>query len=123
NAPISQVTARQLTGDYEMAIGGLAVSDADPASAFSSALTPAGATNLTGVDDPRLTDATRALKAAADIEAQKEAFTNLQEIHNEILPFTVIANAEEYVTVADSVHGLNATVYTVVLFDDAYVQS
>lgn len=122
NAPVSQVTARQFTGDFEMVIGGQAISDADPASAFASALTPTGSTNLTGVDDPRLNKAIAELKAASDIEAQKEAFTALQKIYNEILPFTVLANAEEYVTVDDSVHGLNTTVSTVVLFDDAFVE-
>ncbi|HIW69272.1 MAG TPA: ABC transporter substrate-binding protein [Candidatus Dietzia intestinipullorum] len=123
NAPVSQVTARQFTGDYEVVIGGLAVSDADPASAFASGLTPGGATNLTGVDDPRLTDAISELKAASDLEAQKEAYTALQEIHNEIQPFTVIANAEEYVTVDDSVHGIDTTVASVVLFDNAYIEN
>src|SRR5699024_9861128 len=106
-----------------LVIGGLAVSDADPASAFASGLTPGGATNLTGVDDPRLTDAISELKAASDLEAQKEAYTALQEIHNEIQPFTVIANAEEYVTVDDSVHGIDTTVASVVLFDNAYIEN
>lgn len=123
NAPVSQVTARQFTGDYELVIGGLSVSDADPASAFGSGLTPGGATNLTGVDDPRLTQAITDLKAADDMAAQKEAYLALQEIHNEVLPFTVIANAEEYVTVADTVGGLNTTVASVVLFDDAFVEN
>ena len=122
NAPVSQVTARQFTGDYEIVLSGIAVSDADPASAFASALTPTGATNLTGVDDPRLTAAITELKAASDLESQKAAFTALQEVHNEVLPFTVIANGDEYAIVDDSVHGLKATMLNVVMFDDAYVE-
>lgn len=80
NTPISQVAARQFTGDYELVLGGLAVSDADPASTFASGMTPGGATNLTGIDDPELTAATTELKAAADIDSQKEAIARFQEV-------------------------------------------
>lgn len=122
NAPVSQVTARQFTGDFEMVLSAVSLSDADPASGFASALTPGGATNLTGVDDPRLTNAITELKAASDIESQKEAFTALQEIHNEILPFTVIANGDILVTVDESVKGVKPTIISTMLFDDAFVE-
>ncbi|MEB8325959.1 ABC transporter substrate-binding protein [Dietzia kunjamensis] len=122
NAPISQVAARQFTGDYELVLGGLAVSDADPASAFFSGMTPGGATNLTGIDDPRLTAAITELKAAADIDAQKAALAELQQVHNEVLPYTVFANGVEYVAVDDTVHGAESTIHSTVLFDNAYLE-
>ncbi|AWH96318.1 ABC transporter substrate-binding protein [Dietzia psychralcaliphila] len=122
NAPVSQVTARQFTGDYEIVIGGLSTTDADLASTFASAMLPDGATNLTGIDDPELTAAVNDLKAAADVDAQKEALTRLQEVFNEVQPFTVMANAEQYVTVSDTVGGLTPTVASTVLYDGAYVQ-
>ncbi|WP_440220083.1 ABC transporter substrate-binding protein [Dietzia sp. MNB45] len=122
NAPVSQVTARQFTGDYEIVIGGLATSDADPASTFASAFTPTGATNLTGIDDPELTAAVNELKAAADLDAQKEAMTRLQEVFNEVQPFTVMANAEQYVAVSDTVGGLTPTLSSTVLYDGAFVK-
>ncbi|MGX1858872.1 ABC transporter substrate-binding protein [Dietzia sp. NPDC055340] len=122
NAPISQVTARQFKGDYELVLGGLAVSDADPASTFASGMTPGGATNLTGIDDPRLTAAITELKAAADIDSQKEAAARLQEVHNEVLPYTVFANGVEYVIIDESLHGAKSTTHSVVLFDDAYLE-
>ncbi|WP_295647623.1 hypothetical protein [uncultured Dietzia sp.] len=74
------------------------------------------------MDDPRLTAAITELKAASDLESQKAAFAALQEVHNEVLPFTVIANGDEYAIVDDSVHGLKATMLNVVMFDDAYVE-
>ncbi|WP_205475711.1 hypothetical protein [Dietzia sp. Alg238-R159] len=122
NAPVSQVTARQFTGDYEIVIGGLATSDADPASTFASAFTPTGATNLTGIDDPELTAAVNELKAAADLDAQKEAMTRLQEVFNEVQPFTVMADAEQYVAVSDTVGGLTPTLSSTVLYDGAFVK-
>ncbi|MEB8327250.1 ABC transporter substrate-binding protein [Dietzia kunjamensis] len=122
NAPVSQVTARQFTGDYEIVIGGLATSDADPASTFASAFTPTGATNLSGIDNPELTAAVNELKAAADLDAQKEAATRLQEVFNEVQPFTVMANAEQYVAVADTVGGLTPTLSSTVLYDGAFVK-
>ncbi|MDX2358465.1 ABC transporter substrate-binding protein [Dietzia sp. PP-33] len=122
NAPVSQVTARQFTGDYEIVIGGLATTDADPAAAFASGMLPNGATNLTGIDDPELTAAVNELKAADGVDAQKEALTRLQEVFNEVQPFTVMANAEQYVTVSDTVGGLTPTLSSTVLYDGAYVQ-
>ncbi|MCT1864551.1 peptide ABC transporter substrate-binding protein [Dietzia sp. HMSC21D01] len=122
NAPVSQVTARQFTGDYEIVIGGLATSDADPAAAFASGMLPGGATNLTGIDDPELTAAVNELKAAGDLDAQKAALTRLQEVFNEVQPFTVMANAEQYVAVADTVGGLTPTLSSTVLYDGAFVK-
>lgn len=122
NAPISQVTARQFTGDYEVVLGGLATSDADPVAAFASGMTPGGATNLTGVDDPELTGAITTLKAADTIDAQKQAFTRLQEVHNRVMPFTVFANAEMFVTIADNLKGVEPTLSSTMLFDGAYLE-
>ena len=122
NAPVSQVTARQFTGDYEIVIGGLATTDADPAAAFASGMLPNGATNITGISDPELTAAVNDLKAAADVDAQKESLTRLQEVFNEVQPFTVMANAEQYIVVDDSVGGLTPTLSSTVLYDGAYVQ-
>ena len=122
NAPVSQVTARQFTGDYEIVIGGLAPSDADLASTFASGMTPGGATNLTGIDNPELTAALTEFKAAADVDAQKEALTKLQEVHNKVQPFTVLANAEQYVIVDESVKGVQPTLASVMLFDNAFIE-
>lgn len=122
NAPISQVTARQFTGDYEIVMGGLATSDADPVAAFASGMTPGGATNLTGVEDPELTEAITALKAADDLQAQQQAFADLQEVYNRVMPFTVVANAEMFVAIAESVKGVEPTMSSTMLFDGAYVE-
>lgn len=123
NTAASQVSARQFTGAYELATGGLSISEADPGSTLGSALTPGGATNLTGIDEPELNKAISELKAADDLEAQKNRMTALQELHNKYLPYTVFANAEEYLTVADSVHGIKTTEISIVLFDDAYIEN
>ena len=122
NAPVSQVTARQFTGDYEIVIGGLATSDADPASTFASAFTPTGATNLSGINDPELTAAVTKLKAAADLDAQKSAMTELQEVYNKVQPFAVMANAEQYVVVSDTIGGLTPTLSSTVLYDGAFIK-
>ena len=122
NAPVSQVTARQFTGDYEIVIGGLAPSDADLASTFAAAMTPGGATNLTGIDDPELTAALTEFKAAADVDSQKEALNRVQEVYNRVQPFAVMANAEQYVIIDESVKGVVPTLSSVMLFDGAYVE-
>lgn len=122
NTPISQVAARQFTGDYEIVISGLSTSDADLASGFASAMLPTGATNLSGINDPELTAAIEAFKAAPDVDAQKEALTRLQEVYNKLQPFAVVANGEQYVAVADSVHGLTPTLSSTVLYDGAYLE-
>lgn len=122
NSPVSQVTARQFTGDYEVVVGGMLVSDADPASAFESALVPGGSTNVTGTDNVELIQTVNDLNSATDFEEQKSLLVRLQEVHNEVMPFTVYANDEQFVTVAESVRGTKPTVASIVLFDDAYVE-
>ena len=122
NAPISQAQARQFTGDYEIAHGGMAPSDADPAAAYYSALTPGGAINLTGINNPELIKAVTELKAATDVDAQKTAFTRLQEVHNQVMPFTVTGNAEEYVLIDESVKGVVPSLSSTMLFDGAFLE-
>ena len=122
NAPVSQVTARQFTGDYEIVIGGLAPSDADLASTLASAMSPGGATNLTGINDPELSAVLADFKAAAGLDAQKKALTEVQEVYNNVMPFTVLANAEQYVVVDESVKGVVPTLSSVMLFDNAFVE-
>ena len=119
---VSQVTARQFTGDYEMMIGGSVVTEADPAHSLWSAVVPGGAMNFTGTDDERLARAVAGLKATQEVDELTERLAEFQELHNEVVPYTVLANAEEYVVVADSVHGLAPTLHNVVLFDDAYIE-
>ena len=122
NAPISQVAARQFTGDYEIVIGGLAPSEADPSSGFASNLLPEGVANMTGIDDPRFVKAISDIKAAQSIEDQKDAYQKLQDIYNEVLPFTVIEDAEEFVVIDESLKGVVPTLSQTMLFDGAYVE-
>ncbi|WP_096907151.1 ABC transporter substrate-binding protein [Dietzia sp. WMMA184] len=121
-APASTASARQFTGDYEMAIGGLATSDADPASTLASSLIPGGALNVSGVDDPAFADALSALKAAPDVESQKQAYAELQEVHNEVAPYAVFGNGVELVTIDESVKGISPTISSTMLFDGAFIE-
>lgn len=119
---VPSTAGRQFTGDYEMVMSGLAVSEADPASTFASVMTPDGSINLTGVDNDELTEAITTVQAATETDAQKEAYLKLQEVYNRVLPITVIANAEEYVTVHESVKGVSPTIASTMLFDNAYIE-
>lgn len=121
-APASAASARQFTGDYEMAIGGLATSDADPASTLASSLMPGGALNVSGVDDPAFADAISTLKAAPDVDAQKKAYTDLQEVHNEVAPYAVFGNGVELVTIDESIKGISPTISSTMLFDGAFIE-
>lgn len=121
-APVSQVTGRQFTGDYEIVSGGLATSEAGPSSEFAGNLLPDGMSNITGIDDPRFVEAIAGIRAAQTLDEQKAAYARLQEVHNELLPFTVIADAEEFVAVADSVKGVVPTMSSTMLLDGAYIE-
>lgn len=121
SVPVSQNTARVLRGDYELSISGLSTSDADPSAAFVANLTPGGQ-NRTGIDDPALTEAALSTKIAPDFEAQVDAYRNLQEVFNEVQPFAVLASAEQYIAVNDTVSGVFPTVNSTVLYDKAYVE-
>ena len=120
NVPQSQQAARLFSHDYEMTIGGLNPSDADPSASFTAYVTPGGPTNNSGVDNAELTEAGRALKTAATLDEQIAALNRFQEVHNQVMPFTIFANAEEYVVVDESVKGVAPTSSGVMLFDGAY---
>ena len=92
------------------------------ASTFAAAMTPGGATNLTGIDDPELTKVLTEFKAASDLDSQKEALNRVQEVYNRVQPFAVMANAEQYVIVDESVKGVVPTLSSVMLFDGAYIE-
>ncbi|WP_256821252.1 hypothetical protein [Dietzia sp. Die43] len=120
--PASQQSAKLFSGDFEMIIGGMNPSDADASASFLANLVPGGSTNISGVDDPALAEAARALKAVETPEEQKAAFHRLQEEYNRVMPFAVFANAEEYVAIDESVKGVKPTVASTMLFDGAYLE-
>lgn len=122
NVPASQQSARLFSGDFEIIIGGMNPSDADASASFLANLVPGGSTNISGVDDPELAEAARALKSVETPEEQKEAFHRLQEEYNRVMPFAVFANAEEYVVVDESVKGVQPSVASTMLFDGAYIE-
>ena len=123
NVPQSQQAARLFSHDYEMTIGGLNPSDADPSASFFAYVTPGGPTNNSGVNNAELAEAARSLKTAATLEEQIAATNRFQEIHNDVMPFTIFANAEEFVVVNDSVKGIAPTSSGVMLFDGAYTDT
>ena len=122
NVPASQQSAKLFSGDFEMIIGGMNPSDADASASFLANLVPGGSTNISGVDDPELAEAARALKSVETPEEQKAAFHRLQEEYNRVMPFAVFANAEEYVVIDESVKGVKPTVASTMLFDGAYIE-
>ncbi|GAA4260901.1 ABC transporter substrate-binding protein [Dietzia aurantiaca] len=121
NVPQSQQAARLFGHDYEMTIGGLNPSDADPSASFTAYVTPGGPTNNSGVDNAELAEAGRDLKTATGLDEQIAALNRFQEIHNQVMPFTIFANAEEFVAVDESVKGISPTSSGVMLFDGAFV--
>lgn len=122
NVPASQQSAKLFSGDFEMIVGGMNPSDADASASFLANLVPGGSTNISGVDDPELAEAARALKSVETPEEQKAAFHRLQEEYNRVMPFAVFANAEEYVVIDESVKGVKPTVASTMLFDGAYIE-
>lgn len=122
NVPASQQSAKLFSGDFEIIIGGMNPSDADASASFLANLVPGGSTNISGVDDPELAEAARALKSVETPDEQKAAFHRLQEEYNRVMPFAVFANAEEYVVVDETVKGVKPTVASTMLFDGAYIE-
>lgn len=123
SVPRSQNAARSIQGDYELSLGGLSPSDADPSAQFIAAMTPGGATsNRTGIDDPRLTEALAATKTAPDFESRKQAYRDVQEIFNELAPFVVLANSEDLVVIDESVRGVVPTLHSTMLYDAAFTE-
>ncbi|MEB8327249.1 ABC transporter substrate-binding protein [Dietzia kunjamensis] len=122
SAPVTQVVGRQFNNDFEAVVGGLAPSDADPASTFEGAMTPGASLNLSGIDDPELAAAAKAFKTAPDMESQKEALAALHEEYNRAVPFAVFAHSEEYVVVDDSVKGVTPTLFATMMYDGAFIE-
>lgn len=122
NAPVSQVNARQFTGDFELAVGGSTVLEADPASSMLGMFTPDGATNLSGIDDPELTSAVMEFMGANQLDAQQAAYDRVQQAYNRTVPFATVYNVPQYLIVDDSIKNAVPTLSSTVLFDGAYVE-
>lgn len=85
-------------------------------------MTPGDALNVSGVDDTACADAISVLKAGPDVDSQKKAYSDLQEVHNEVVPYAVFCNGVELATIDESIEGISPTISSTTFFNGAYLQ-
>lgn len=122
NVPVAQVTAQSFQGDFELGTAGMALRDSQPYAALSNFLGTGGSTNMTGASMPEFDATVAKLKAAADIDEQKQIMGELQTILNEHQPMIVYGSVEEFVAVGPNVKGVVPTLNAVMFFDGAYLE-
>jgi peptide/nickel transport system substrate-binding protein len=113
---ISQVITE---ANYEVAGWSLSVSDATPWIDLTERIDD---NPYMGYDDPDMSAALAALREATTPEAEMEAMATIQEVWNETVPSLIYAAVEDVVIWSDEVRGLVPTHYSVMYFDDAYLE-
>jgi peptide/nickel transport system substrate-binding protein len=108
--------------DFDAASWGVPASDATFWRALSQFHSEAP-NNRTGYANPDMDAALEELKSATTDEEQEAALADIQEIWNESVPSVGFAAREEFVAVADGLNGIDHSVMTMVLFDNAYFDS
>jgi peptide/nickel transport system substrate-binding protein len=115
-----EVIAQVVTeADYEMTSWSLSVSDSSP---WPELVERVDNNVYTGYDNPDMVAALDELREAATLDAKKEALAKVQDIWNQTVPGVIYAAVEDVVVSADRVKGLVPTHYSIMYFDDVYLE-
>ncbi|MFT4051505.1 MAG: ABC transporter substrate-binding protein [Microbacterium sp.] len=109
------------SGDFEMTTSALAF--LDPAANLRSVLdSEAGLTNYTRISDARLDAALDAALAATDVDAQREAYAQVQTLLAELQPYILYQEYFNGAITTDQVHGVLMNGYTTPAAANIWIQ-
>lgn len=123
SAPNGQIITRGMKGDYEISVGGISITDAQPWAGLASGLHSGGGTNWTGAAIPALDTEVDALLGAETLDERKAVLARIQEIVNDQAPLVSFNSFEEFVAIAPVARGIRPTVNSTMLFDKAYLEN
>jgi peptide/nickel transport system substrate-binding protein len=110
--------------DYDLACFGSTISDEEPFFAinrdFNSALS-GNAGNYEGYSNPEVDKAIAAGRAASTTEGKQEAIDTIATAFAEDVPFLTLGASTEFVAYDSTLHGVEPTVSTLVMFDKAWL--
>ena len=112
------------TADYDISCHSLLMTDAQPWETLQRRLAGGDSpTSEMGYVSADMDQALTALKEAATLEERQEALAGVSAVWNETVPSAVYGHVEEGVMWSDSVDGLELTMDSIVLFDEARITS
>jgi peptide/nickel transport system substrate-binding protein len=121
---IADITKRlYIDHDFDLGISAANAGDPDPYASLFEVLSTRGSTNVSGYMNPEIDTLLEELRAHGDDpEAAMGAMSGIEEIIRDEVPVINIAPSGNFVTWADTVHGIVPTVQEMVHYDKAWVE-
>ncbi|MGN0065727.1 MAG: ABC transporter substrate-binding protein [Nocardioides sp.] len=107
--------------DFDLATGGLAISEADPFHRLSSGLSSTSYANLTGYADEEMDGLLADLQAAGDDEARAEVVGQIEQHWYDTTPGVPLGAGSWYVTWNQKVQGVVPAAEFMMLFGEAWI--
>jgi peptide/nickel transport system substrate-binding protein len=111
----------QVEGNYELSCWGFNVLDGAPYQGLSLHLLSTSPQNASGFKNPDYDALVAQLKTAQDDAATQQILDELQTFWDEQVPAAIFTSTPELVAWNDNVHGVQSTVNSIVLFDQAFL--
>lgn len=121
NTIADQVKKIYVDGDFDMAVGGTSISDADPYSRLLVALDSASPANPGRYANPEMDELLSELKAATGPDEGLETMAQIEELWQEDVPYINLSGGAFFEAWNDNVHGIQPTSGAAVLFDEAWI--
>lgn len=118
----TETVAKVVGGDYDAAAWGLSWRESEPYQRLFVTLHSAGNANYGWATSPELDEAIEAVQQADGADAVKESLGRVQEVYEELMPAVPFGAIPEYVGWLPSVHGVQGTLNSMVLLDDAWLE-
>lgn len=111
----------QVDHDYDLACWGFNVGDDNPFVGLNQHLASSSGQNASGYADDEFDALIDELQVSPDDETTKQVLDRIQARWDETIPSVTVSAVPEYVAWDPKVHGVEPTVKTMVLLDDAFL--
>ncbi len=108
--------------DFDLGFGATSLLDAAPEIRLFSAVDSASTNNINGVNSPQIDAALDAIQVAPTSDDKVRAFSELQAIVNEQVPFVNLGATEAFIGWDESVYGVNPSLDGILLLDEAWIK-
>lgn len=108
--------------DYDLATGGLGISEADPFHRLHAGLSSTSYSNLTGYADQEMDDLLAELQGATEGAEREAAVRAIEEHWYETVPGVTLGAGAWYVTWQKEVHGMTPVAEFMMLFGEAWIE-
>lgn len=112
-----------IDGDFDAGWGAMLITQPSGGAAMSRALLSDSSGNRMRYASPEMDAAIAAYLAAPDLPSRQQAIAQISDVVQRDFVYLPLAQHEEGIVIADDVHGIKLTSFSIHLFDDAYMDS